>query len=66
MSAAGSMRTLRLEIEVRPHTGDVAAIAARVAYQLREGLGLTVAVNVVPDGTLPRFEMKASRFVVEA
>jgi hypothetical protein len=25
-----------------------------------------VAVKVVPGGTLPRFEMKASRFVVES
>jgi phenylacetate-CoA ligase len=60
------MRTLRLEIELGPQAGDDVAIAARVAYQLREALGLTVPVNVVPGGTLPRFEMKASRFVVEA
>jgi phenylacetate-CoA ligase len=65
VSASAAMRSLRLEIEVGPHTGDEAAIAARVAYQLREALGLTVAVNVVPGGTLPRFEMKANRFVVE-
>jgi phenylacetate-CoA ligase len=66
VSAAASMRTLRLEIEVGPQVGESAAIAARVAYQLREALGLTVAVNIVPVGTLPRFEMKASRFIVEA
>jgi phenylacetate-CoA ligase len=66
VSAEHAMRSLRLEIEIGPHAGDGAAIAARVAYQLREALGLTVAVNVVPGGTLPRFEMKASRFVVEA
>ena len=65
VSAAASMRTLRLEIEVAPQT-DSAAIAARVAYQLREALGLTVAVTIVAGGTLPRFEMKASRFIVEA
>jgi phenylacetate-CoA ligase len=65
VSAATSMRTLRLEIEVAPQT-DGAAIAARVAYQLREALGLTVAVTIVAGGTLPRFEMKASRFIVEA
>jgi phenylacetate-CoA ligase len=65
VSASGSMRTLRLEIEVAPQT-DAVAIAARVAYQLREALGLTVSVTPVSSGTLPRFEMKASRFVVEA
>jgi phenylacetate-CoA ligase len=66
VSASGAMRALRLEIEVGPRSGDQAAIATRVAYQLREALGLTVTVNVVPGGTLPRFEMKASRFIVEA
>jgi phenylacetate-CoA ligase len=66
VSADHAMRSLRLEIELGPQAGDRAAIAARVAYQLREALGLSVAVHVVPDGTLPRFEMKASRFVVEA
>jgi phenylacetate-CoA ligase len=60
------MRSLTVEIEVGPGAHDPAAIATRVAYQLREALGLTVAVNVVASGTLPRFEMKASRFVVEA
>jgi phenylacetate-CoA ligase len=65
VSESGAMRSLRLEIEVAPQT-DAAAIAARVAYQLREALGLTVVVSPVPGGTLPRFEMKASRFIVEA
>jgi phenylacetate-CoA ligase len=66
VSASAAMRSLRLEIEVAPQAHEPAAVASRVAYQLREALGLTVAVNVVPGGTLPRFEMKASRFVVES
>jgi phenylacetate-coenzyme A ligase PaaK-like adenylate-forming protein len=37
-----------------------------VASELKEALGLTIPVRVVPPGTLPRFEMKSSRFVVEA
>ena len=41
VSADHAMRSLRLEIEVGPQAGDGAAIAARVAYQLREALGLT-------------------------
>jgi phenylacetate-coenzyme A ligase PaaK-like adenylate-forming protein len=36
-----------------------------VSGALRQALGLTVAVTAVAAGTLPRFEMKASRFVVE-
>jgi phenylacetate-CoA ligase len=66
VTAAGSMRSLRMDIEVAPDAGDGAAIATRVAYQLREAIGLTVGVQVVPTGTLPRFEMKASRFVIES
>jgi phenylacetate-CoA ligase len=62
----GSMRSLRLEIEVAPEFEDSNAVASRVAYHLREALGLSVNVLVVESGTLPRFEMKANRFVVEA
>jgi phenylacetate-CoA ligase len=66
VSLQGSMRSLRLEIEVAPEFEDSNAVASRVAYHLREALGLSVNVLVVESGTLPRFEMKANRFVVEA
>ena len=65
VSRPGALRSLRMEIEVS--TGaDAVAVAARVAADLRDALGLTVPIQVVPAGSLPRFEMKASRFVVEA
>jgi phenylacetate-coenzyme A ligase PaaK-like adenylate-forming protein len=60
------MRALAVEIEALPGTGEEAMLAARVAQKLREALGLTVPVHVVGPGALPRFEMKARRFVVEA
>ena len=66
VSRQGSLRSLRLEIEVAPEFEDSNAVASRVAYHLREALGLSVNVQVVESGTLPRFEMKANRFVVEA
>ena len=66
VSRQGSMRSLRLEIEVAPEFEDSNAVASRVAYHLREALGLSVNVLVVESGTLPRFEMKANRFVVES
>jgi phenylacetate-CoA ligase len=66
VSRQGSMRSLRLEIEVAPEFADSNAVASRVAYHLREALGLSVNVQVVESGTLPRFEMKANRFVVES
>ena len=66
VSAAAAMRSLRVDIEVAPGVGDGTDVATKIAYQLREAMGLTVGVHVVPGGTLPRFEMKASRFVVES
>jgi phenylacetate-CoA ligase len=64
VSRAGAMRALRMEIEVA-RDADGMAIASRLAADLRDGLGLSVPVQVVDHGALPRFEMKASRFVVE-
>ena len=65
VSKAGAMPSIRVELEVGP-AGDTSGAAAKVAHQLREALGLTVPVHVVQAGTLPRFEMKSLRFVVEA
>jgi phenylacetate-coenzyme A ligase PaaK-like adenylate-forming protein len=39
--------------------------ATSVTQRLREALGLTVPIQIVAPGTLPRFEMKARRFIVE-
>lgn len=66
VSRPGALRTLRLEIEVRPDVTDRPGVAHRVAAELRQAIGLNVPVDVVDPGTLPRFEMKSSRFVVEA
>ena len=59
------MRALSVEIEAAPHAADPPAIGTKVSQQLREALGLTVPVTIVEPGTLPRFELKARRFVVE-
>ena len=60
------MRSLAVEIEVTPQAGDRTVVGARVSQRLREALGLSVRVRVAEAGGLPRFEMKARRFVVEA
>ncbi|MBI4264037.1 MAG: AMP-binding protein [Acidobacteria bacterium] len=65
VSRPGAMRSLTVEVEAAPHVADRAALATRVSQQLREALGLTVPVHVLEPGTLPRFEMKARRFLVE-
>jgi phenylacetate-CoA ligase len=62
---AGAMRSLSLEIELTPQAADAPGIATRVSQQLREALGLTIPVHVADSGSLPRFEMKARRLVIE-
>ena len=66
VSRSGVMPSLAVEIELAPHAGDSSALQAKVSQRLREALGLSVRVQVAGTGTLPRFEMKARRFVVEA
>ena len=53
-----------MEIELSPGVDRQAEVARRVADALRESLGLTVPVGVAETNTLPRFEMKARRFVI--
>jgi phenylacetate-CoA ligase len=65
VSRSHEMRTLSLEIEPVTGLGDGTALAATVGKRLREALGLTVPVRTVEPMSLPRFEMKARRFVVE-
>ena len=65
VSRSHEMRTLSVEIEPAPGQGDGSALAALVGRRLREALGLSVPVLVVEPMGLPRFEMKARRFVVE-
>jgi phenylacetate-CoA ligase len=60
----GELRTLRVEVELAGGAHEAEAVG-QVSAALRQALGLTVAVQPVAAGSLPRFEMKASRFVVE-
>jgi phenylacetate-CoA ligase len=50
-----------LEIRVEVGTADADAVAARIAEDVRHGLGIRVAVETVPRGSLPRFDLKARR-----
>jgi phenylacetate-CoA ligase len=65
VSRSHEMRALSLEIEPVAGLKDPSALAAAVARRLREALGLSVPVRVVAPLGLPRFEMKARRFVLE-
>lgn len=51
------------EMEIRLEAlGDPAGLADSVAAEVRAATGLRVKVEVVPHGTLPRFDLKARRF----
>jgi phenylacetate-CoA ligase len=65
VSRSHEMRALSLEIEPAPGALGPQALATAVSKRLREALGLNVPVRTVEPLTLPRFEMKARRFVVE-
>jgi len=59
-------RTLsELNVTVEPVTGcaDVAALTGRLSHEFKNAFGLRVHVTTVSPGTLPRFEMKAKRWV---
>jgi phenylacetate-CoA ligase len=64
VSAPGSLRELSVEIEPARDAENVPALVERVSTALRNALGLSVTVRCVASDTLPRFEMKAQRFVV--
>jgi phenylacetate-CoA ligase len=60
-----SLAELRLEIEPVKETRDLEGLLARVGKAFETTLALRVPVSAVPPGTLPRFEMKSKRWVVE-
>ena len=65
VSTRDTLHSLTIEIELGPGAPDDSNVATQVAQALHDGMGLTVPVRVVAPDTLPRFEMKARRFVVE-
>ena len=64
VSTRGTLTKLAVEVELQGNAADTGAADA-VGTALHEALGLTVPVRVVDADTLPRFELKARRFVVD-
>ena len=54
---------LEVEAEPAPACADPAGLAAAFELALRDALSLRIPVRAVTPGTLPRFEMKARRWV---
>jgi phenylacetate-CoA ligase len=63
--ATGTLPELSLRIEPAPDRGDPAALARGLEKAFEETFVLRVPVTTVPPGSLPRFEMKARRWVRE-
>ena len=57
---SGELDALLVKIEVRDSGGE--DVAAALGSHIQQQLSLRPVVQVVPEGTLPRFELKASRF----
>ena len=63
LSEVRAMTELRLRIEPAAAVVDGAALARQVEKRLEEAFNLRLPVAAVAAGTLPRFEMKARRWV---
>jgi phenylacetate-CoA ligase len=63
LGAERAMQELSLQIEPGPACADVAGLVRGLEREFENALALRVAITTVPFGTLPRFEMKAKRWV---
>jgi phenylacetate-CoA ligase len=63
VNKARSLTELSIQIEPAPGCPDSSALAKRLEKSFEEAFALRVPVNSVAVGTLPRFEMKAKRWV---
>lgn len=65
VSKAGALTEMSLVLEPSPGAADPAALAHRVGTALETALNLRIPVTTAAPGSLPRFEMKARRWVRE-
>jgi phenylacetate-CoA ligase len=63
ISKAGALSEITVHIEPEPDCKDPAELAARLQKSFEKSLSLRVPVQIAPVGSLPRFEMKARRWV---
>ena len=63
LSTARAMAELSLQIEPAPDCLDAPGLARKLEQALYSALALRVPVALVPAGGLPRFELKAARWV---
>ncbi len=56
---------VELEVRIEPGTGSSGSLARELEDRFRQRLGLRIPVRTAPRDSLPRFEMKARRWVRE-
>jgi phenylacetate-CoA ligase len=65
VSETESLLEISIEVEPRPGCTDVDALVNRLVKTFETSFALRIPVSAVPAGSLPRFEMKARRWVRE-
>lgn len=63
ISERRGMTELTVHVEPGPDVGNPAALELEVADAFRESYSLRVPIEMVEQGALPRFELKAQRWV---
>jgi phenylacetate-CoA ligase len=63
ISSAGTLREMGIEVEANENCRDTVALVQQLDRDFQAAFALRVPVAIVPGGTLPRFEMKAKRWV---
>lgn len=63
VSITASLTELSVQIEAKPDGANASTLAARLEKEFQTRFALRVPVTPVAPGTLPRFEMKAKRWV---
>ena len=58
-----ALTELRIQVEPQPDSAVDVTLAHRIEVALKDALSLRVPISIVAAGTLPRFEMKARRWV---
>lgn len=63
IDTARALPELSIDVELIPGSQDPSGVVRRLEAALQNAFALRVRVSVAPPGTLPRFEMKARRWV---
>jgi phenylacetate-CoA ligase len=63
LDCRGPMAELALEVEAAEGAPGLESLQRRLEHSFQTALNLRVPIRLVPPGSLPRFEMKARRWV---